>query len=572
MQEISIDVLQRNIEDATKYRERRHPQWTDNYTLYRDTVIVNRLTQRQSVNVPLMKETLRTMLAGVDDPPDLYFENLDNDKQRELFFNEYWRWVFDQNKLEIKDVVDKKQQFLYGRSFMMLNIVNGQVLIEVIDPMDILVQRYTDPADLETSGFLTHIGIFKTLGQLENNPLYDKEAINKLRIFYASKEGLIKNEETMQLMQDKNKRLEDMGVSDLNTPVLGETYVELNQHLVKQWNKDNKEHEVVVCTTAGSVKLTQKPLKEFLGVNFYPYVTWADDVERTDFWSDGWGDVVRVPNQVLNVWLSQLVENRTLRNFGMNYFNSSIEGFAPQTFTPSPWGWYPIPAGKDGDIQKVVKRVEIPELSESLDEMQFLISMVEKSTAATGIEKGESPEGQITLGEIKLLDAKARQRITSTSKFYRQAWKDLGDKFVQIVEANEDKLDPVKLYKKSAKGNYFEKELSPSDWKSKSGYKTRVTTQAEKEQDSIDQIQKMKIGTTEFPMNAPLKKIFQKKILDWMGLNPDEAKEVMDFEEQQMGMMQQMGMPGLPGAAPALPSPQGMTLDQVLNPQQTNAL
>ncbi len=42
--------------------ESRHPQWTLNYELYRDTVIINRLTQRQSVNVPYMKKTLKTYL------------------------------------------------------------------------------------------------------------------------------------------------------------------------------------------------------------------------------------------------------------------------------------------------------------------------------------------------------------------------------------------------------------------------------------------------------------------------------------------------------------------------------
>jgi len=53
----------------------------------------NRLTQRQSVNVPLMKETIRTILSGIDDPPDTYYENLDNDKQRECFMNEYWSGI-----------------------------------------------------------------------------------------------------------------------------------------------------------------------------------------------------------------------------------------------------------------------------------------------------------------------------------------------------------------------------------------------------------------------------------------------------------------------------------------------
>jgi hypothetical protein len=48
--------LLQDFQADIRYRERRHPQWTDNYLLYRDTLITNRLTQRQSVNVPLMKE------------------------------------------------------------------------------------------------------------------------------------------------------------------------------------------------------------------------------------------------------------------------------------------------------------------------------------------------------------------------------------------------------------------------------------------------------------------------------------------------------------------------------------
>lgn len=50
--ETSLDDILSNLDADRRYRERRHPQWTDNYQLYRDTVITNRLTQRQSVNVP----------------------------------------------------------------------------------------------------------------------------------------------------------------------------------------------------------------------------------------------------------------------------------------------------------------------------------------------------------------------------------------------------------------------------------------------------------------------------------------------------------------------------------------
>jgi hypothetical protein len=48
-------------------------------------------------------------------------------------------------------MVDKKQEELYGRSFMKLNIVNGRIVIEVLDPFDVLVDRYVDPANIETA-------------------------------------------------------------------------------------------------------------------------------------------------------------------------------------------------------------------------------------------------------------------------------------------------------------------------------------------------------------------------------------------------------------------------------------
>ena len=70
-----------------RWRERRHPQWTENYQLYRDTIITNRLTQRQNVNVPFMKETIRTLLSRASEPADLTFEDYENNGVRELLMN-----------------------------------------------------------------------------------------------------------------------------------------------------------------------------------------------------------------------------------------------------------------------------------------------------------------------------------------------------------------------------------------------------------------------------------------------------------------------------------------------------
>ena len=117
-----LDLLKLNKESGFNYRERRQADWDENYQLYRDKVIINRLTQRQSVNLPMMKTAIQTLLKDVDDMPVLYFENLDNDKEAQVFKNEYWKYTSEINKMEIQDIVDKKQQFLYGRS-----LTNGRL-------------------------------------------------------------------------------------------------------------------------------------------------------------------------------------------------------------------------------------------------------------------------------------------------------------------------------------------------------------------------------------------------------------------------------------------------------------
>lgn len=110
--------------------------------------------------------------------------------------------------------------------------------------------------------------------------------------------------------------------------------------------------------------------------------------------------------------MSQLVENRNMRNFGMKFYNAkTAAGWTPADYSPAPFAFFGLP----GKPSEFLQRVEVPELSESLDEMQFLIGMAERATAATGIEKGAGTENQITLGEVNLLASKAMNRISDIS-------------------------------------------------------------------------------------------------------------------------------------------------------------
>lgn len=560
-----LEMLRNNKLHGYNFRERKYKDWTENYEFYRDKVIYNRLTQRQSVNLPLMKKSLRTILRYVDNMPVLQFENLDNDKTAELFKNEYWKWTVEQNKMEMQDVIDKKQVLLFGRSFDQWQVIDGKVVMTVQDPEDILVSRYTEPHNIHSSRFLIHTHIFVPLSTLQQNTGYDQEAVKRLQDWHREKMGLIKSTDNFDMLTQKQTKMADMGVTDAHEPVLGETYIELSLHFVFR-EVNGKSHIYLYVEADNQEILMKKPLEEVIGVTkdhyfqtHYPYVSWADDLERQDFWSDSVADVLRQPNKVINSWYAQLVENRTMRNFNMHYFNSSLEGFTPQSYSPVPWGWYgiPVPAGKN--ISDVLQNVEIPELTNTKADIEFIEGMVNETTGASSVLQGTPTPGRVPLGVTEMVAQKSQERIKDMAKFYNQAWLERGEMFIKLLEAAGDKIDAVKIYKKGRNtSNIYMREIGPEDWKSKAGYRCKVWSQEDKNSKDSASIQKMQLAKANMPMNQKLNEVLNRKLLEFSDLPADEVKAILDEEEmrlQQLAMNPMGVQPGQatpPGQIPAV--------------------
>jgi len=552
--ERELENLKTDEESDFRFQERRHQQWKDNYHLFRDTVQVNRLTQRQSVNIPLMKVSIKTNLAGLDQFNQVEFEELGNNKDKEILFNAYWQDTVTRDRMELKDVVDKKQEQLYGITWTKLNIRNGRFETEIREPWDILKDRYADPTDYDnTAHHLIEGNIFRTFDQLEGNPNYNRDAIKRLKVFYASKQGLLRAEEVARMMQAKNERLGEMGVPDIDNPQLGHTVVELKAYFVKVWDDKDQEEHIHLIVRADTEILMAKPLKEILGINFFPFVGWSSDPERNEQYPDGTADSIRTLNQVLNVWFSQLTENRTMRNMNMNFYDATANPeWVPQMFEAIPFGWYPLP-GKPGEVYQ---NVEIQELSESIDEMNFLMKLGESVSGATPTTKGETEQQKVTLGEVELALGQAKERISATNKFSMLAQKEKAEKFAKLVNANPEKLEAVKLYKKSFKGNMVEKVANPNEWRSEKGYNCRVVSTAEKEAKTVESLQKMNAARQFFPGNMAFDRITKEKVLDFIGLNPEQTKEVMEVDTglQNQGMIMGQMNPSAP--VPAINQPQ----------------
>lgn len=567
--------LMASKEGAFTFRRRRQPDWNENYLLYRDKVQLNRLTQRQSVNIPLLKSSIKTLLKDIDDPPMLYFVNLDNNDQAEVFYNEYWHANSFENNLTIKDIVDKRQVMLFGRSFKWLNICDGDFYWEIVAPNDVLIDRYVDPSNIDTARFIIREHIYKPLSSLKSNPMFDNEAVTRLQDHMGSEAGLQRSTENAQNWYDQNTVMASLGVIDAYSPVLGETYVELNDHYIKEFNNTTKQDEIIYIVTAEDREvLYSRKLEDHIGYTkdhfwqkHFPCSTWGDETERQDIWSDGVADSLRPLNKVLNAWFSQLVENRTLRSFGMNFYNSSLgdEGFNPQTFDPVPWGWFPIPAGVNGKLGEQIMNVPVPDLQDTIKEMEFVMTVAEKASAATTIQQGVDQGRQITLGEVQLLLKNATDRVKSMSVYYTQSWEDFGLKFTKMLEAAADLIGPKTINKKGRLTNkQYSRTISPEDYINKNGYKVEVKMKEDQLAKDADSLQKLQYTKTLMPMNQALDGIIKQKSLEFADLSASEISEVMREDEMQMkeaaklAQQSQMGVQGgVQGTAqPQLQAPQ----------------
>jgi len=306
----------------------------------------------------------------------------------------------------------------------------------------------------------------------------------------------------------------------------------------------------------------QKPLEEILGINMFTWASWAGDTERTDVWSDGGADSVRGLNLVANARWSQKVENGTLANFGMYFYDSTAkEGWTPTGYDPAPFGFYPLP----GQPKEVLQPVTIAPMPDIYNELNFIDEEIQGVSGATAVEGGDTDPnaGGAAQTEIQILAQKAQDRAKNISKYHKRYWEDIGNIFVALVMANGESMTPAKLHKKSQKGKYYAKTLNLKATYSKDGYKVKVGSKADKEADALQMVQKLQVATAQFPQNVPLQKIQKQQTLDWLGLTPEQQKEVMDFDDQGVpppitvnaggGPPKPNGLPGAPPGGPPNP-------------------
>lgn len=530
--------LKAEKEEDIRYQSRRWNAWEENYLLFRDTVELNRLTQRQAVNIPLIKETVKTILSKIQEIMTLSFQDRGGSEDKEIAITEFYRDDQDKQRLDLIDTVDKKQVLLYGRSHTKHNFKNGRWTYEVKDIRDIVVDKKTKPHDIQTARHIEELNIWKPLADILVDDRYDQIARDGLASQSTGNQDTGKaNNEVIGAVKDateRDNRLIGLGIElSILDESAYETMVQLTQHYTEVWDASKKKYVRYVILTAGMGGevdwiLRAEPLKEAIGIDEWPIDTWADDLEATDYWSDGIVDSIRTINQTINIWFSQLIENRTLKNFGMNFYDSTAsEGFTPEGYDPRPFGWYPLP-GKPNDVYQNVK---IDSLDSVIEDISFLVGLAEKASATGAIDKGVVEAGKRTLGEIEIAVSKSMERTTAMALYYRYAKHDMGKKWYNINAANVSDTAPITLYKQNTEGKLKGIKLTKSMWVSDEGYEITVESGQQAVTDRTDELIRMQAVKQFFPENPPLDEAIRKRAVMIAKFTPEEVTEIMDYED-----------------------------------------
>lgn len=535
---IDVDDVKKKIAHekkvALKYQKRRHNPWLEIYELFRNIIRVNRLTQRQAINVPLMKETIKAKGAKINEAPEIYLESLSGDMDKEIMINALWQKTAEDNQFNLQDRADKKQELLYGRSHMMLNATRNGIEIETKDIYEVLIDPKTKPYDIETARYVVLTNMFKPLDEIVGDSKYDKEARKELKDDSEGNKtsGTASNSETYKAqLNAKNERLKSVGVDNVQDIEGYDTIISLDGHITHIWDKDLKKHvRYYIVMANDKTMLRADTLQKTIGMDEYPVEGWAEDMELADYWSDGTGDLIRVPNKTVNSWISQYMENRTLRTFGMNFYNSKIKGFSPSTFQPKPFGWYPLP----GKPSEVFEKVDVPEISGTLNDIQYIIGMAEKASATGAIDKGALEAQKRTLGEIEIAVGNAMQVTNDMTLYYQTARKHLVEKWYKMMLGTIDEGEEITLYKKNADGKSVEKKVTKEDWVDPKGYRVVVGNQSERLINKTDEVSRLLAVKAQFPNNGALNKAVQKRMIQIVDLEPHELEEIEKEEAENI--------------------------------------
>ena len=400
-----VDQCYREYKHGLKYRQQREGDWSAIDNLYFGKKKKSLVT-RANIHVPKMQGTIETFLSKIDDPPYIKYEGANEaDRPKAVRLNALLTGDMRRGYWKLKDVLGKKLGAMYGRTIFKKYSTseNGFTdYLEVVDPLDFVIDPLAGGLlPMEYATYMGQDNIIKSIYQLDDKDVYDQKAVKELATKMEADSDADNN------YASKQNRRSSLGLSGA---------VLLSQDSVKlvEWYTYWKGERVYVLFSPEYKKAVRAcPLKEVFESDEFPFATWAPFPLPFEFWTPGIGELIKEPNIVQNIILSQILDNNAYRNYGQIIYDINRVP-KPSQLKPSPMGLI----GVQGNPKEIINSRDFPVLNEAIQAYNLVENVFARETGISGASKGMPNTKRMSATEFSgLLDEVADRFFTSNELY-----------------------------------------------------------------------------------------------------------------------------------------------------------
>jgi len=400
---------------AKKERMNRVSKIIDLYNTKKMESVGNRV----NIPFPVMAGHIDEIFSKIDNAPSLNFKLPGHD-----ILAEKVSAAWEQEKTSMKaawnrkDRVEKMNELLCGRG--VCKIYASSVGGKYKSHYD-LVDFYNFVADplrgnLNEGQYHGETDIYRTeayLKTMAEKGVYDKTQVNKL---LSCKD---ENPEYSKEIGDlKIARVESMQIDATKGSYAGQAGYFLTEWVM---NYQDKLYYLVFDATKG-VWIRAEELKEVFESGVTPFVSWAAHYDEYSFWTKGEGDDIYPVSEAIKLILNNALENERRRTRPMRIVEagSLVDINELQDYVPD--NVILRRKNKNADIVTV----ETPEITTSINLVEYLDSFMRSKTAAvgTGTEETDAKVG-IYYGKLQV----SADRIGIINKAYNESYAEKGYRF-----------------------------------------------------------------------------------------------------------------------------------------------
>ena len=426
-----------------QYKQGRVPAWQASEDAYFGKV-KKALRGRFNVPVPIVPGFIDTLLAKIDDPPNLKFAGTREAQERlgrkiqaayEIqSTNEDADW-------ETIDLDSKKLACFSGRAIVKYFAESDPKYcgyLRVVDHYDF----YCDPmggGNLENHKFCGEDNIFKSKYDLRDGVkagLYSKAQVAKL-IAGITPAQVVEND---NLYQNKANRFAALNLDSKNYNYAGQGLY----RLCEAGTTFKGQRVYVLFDRTTGLIIRAKPLKEVFASGLWMYASWATHRDAFNFWSKAPVDDIRPVAEVMRILVNQELDNRQKKNWNQRAYDPEMfPNPAQLEFTPD--GLVEVKSGTSRvtEISRGIYQFQTPELQGTINLVQWLDQYIGQKSGITPDAQGTSSEDKVGIYEGNV--QAVADRIALYNRSYKKCWTAIGRRFVWGLKEHLTEKMAVKL-------------------------------------------------------------------------------------------------------------------------------